>query len=376
MATVTKRRNRYVLDYYDNKGERVRKTLPEGTTLKTAKTELREIEAKLEKGNYIPGKNIPLFKKLAQDWIDSKKPNLRHSTWSVYKGHTQNHFSDLDDIRVDKITVTEVEKFIRDRQAEGMHILTLRKILVTLGQIMAYAVRHRYIDSNPVRDAERPKSQGDEQDEKISVLNPVEIKSFLGAVLDQKYKTFFKLAIMTGCRQGELIGLKWSDIDWKNSQVAINRTFNNGRWYDVKTKTSKRCIDLGPSMIKDLKVWKLACPPNKMNLIFPNEAGGPMNHSNMRARHFFPALKKAGIKEIRFHDLRHSKVSLMIDQSENLKYIQTQMGHSSPTVTLNVYAHLMKKVNPEAAKRFEDAVLNPTGHKTVTKKKKTGNGDK
>jgi integrase len=82
-----------------------------------------------------------------------------------------------------------------------------------------------------------------------------------------------------------------------------------------------------------------------------------MNYSNMMNRHFFPALKKAGLPRIRFHDLRHSYASIMIEQGENIKYIQTQLGHSSPTVTLNVYAHLMKPTNQKAVCRLERAIF-------------------
>lgn len=367
MAKVAKRRNRYVLDYYDLEGKRVRETLPAGTTKKQAKEKLREIEDQLAKGNYIPEKKIPLFKHVAKEWLEYKKLNLRASTYSVYEGHVENHFSDFNDFRVRQISTAKVEKFIADRQKEGMNISTLRKILVSLNQIMAYAVRHRYLEYNPVREAERPRGQGNEKQAKIRVLSPSEINSFLEAVQDQKYKTLFKLAIMSGARQGELLGLKWSDVDWKNNQIHIRRTFNNQQWFDVKTTTSNRRIDLGPSMMADLRKWKLASKPNKQDLIFPNEAGEPLNHNNVTARYFFPALTAAEIEKIRFHDLRHTYASLLIEQGENIKYIQTQLGHSSPTVTLNVYAHLMKPVNQESAIRFENAVLKPTGHKMVTK---------
>jgi len=365
MAKIAKRRNRYVLDYYDNGGKRIRESLPQGTTLKKAKDKLREIEDQLAKGNYIPDKKIPIFKDVAKEWIDYKKPNLRQSTWSVYEGITKNHFSDFDDLKINRINTAIVEKYIRERQESGMNIATLRKILIPLGQIMAYAVRHNYIAYNPVRDAERPRGQGKEQAAKIRVLVAEEIQNLLKAVTNQKYKTLFQLAIMSGARQGELLGLKWSDVDWENSQIHIQRTYNNQRWYDVKTKTSNRRIDLGPQMMSDLKRWKLAAKPNRLNLIFSNDVGKPINHNNMKTRYFSPALKKAGLDKIRFHDLRHTKVSLMIEQGENIKYIQSQMGHSSPTVTLNVYAHLMKPVNQESARRFEDAVLKPTGHKMV-----------
>jgi len=357
MACVTKRRGRYVIDFYDNEGKRQRKTFKMGTTKAKAKEKLREIEGQLARGIYMPDKKISTFSEVAKDWLEHKKMNLRDSTWSVYEGHTRNHFEDLKPLKVNQIITATIEKYITDRQSEGMNILTLRKILVTLGQIMGYAVRHKYIDYNPVREAEKPKGQGKTKKPKIRILSPTEIKALLEAESDQKYEILFMLAIFSGVRQGELLGSKWSDVDWGNSQIHIQRTFNNQEWYDVKTETSNRKIDLGPKMMTELKKWKLACPKCDPDLIFPNEAGGPINHNNMVSRYFNPALKKAGIEKIRFHDLRHTYASLMIEQGENIKYIQSQLGHSSPTVTWNVYAHLMKPVNQEAAIRLEKTIF-------------------
>jgi len=370
MAKVVKRGNTYVLDYYDHQGKRVRKAMKKGTLLKKAKDRLREIEESLTKGTYISEKSIPTFQAVAKDWLELKRPNLRASTWSVYQGHCRNHFSEFDELKVNRITTARIEKWIAKRQGEGMNIATLRKILVTLGQVFAYAVRHGYIAANPFRDAERPKTQGCVKESTIRVLNPEEINAFLGAVEKQKYRTLFTIAIMSGARQGEVLGLKWSDVDWENSQIHIQRTFNNQAWYAPKSKTSGRRIDLGPSTMAVLRTWRLACPPNDLDLIFPNEAGEPLNHNNMVIRYFNPALKEAGLGKVRFHDLRHTYASLLIEQGENIKYIQTQLGHSSPTVTLNVYAHLMKPTNQEAARRLENAILGATSHKMVTTKEK------
>jgi integrase len=251
-----------------------------------------------------------------------------------------------------------------------MNIATIKKILVTLGQIMAYAVRHGYIDYNPVRDAERPRGNGESEESKIRVLTPAEINSFLEAEKDIKYRTLFTLAIFSGARQGELLGLKWSDIEWGNNQIHIQRTFNNDNWYDVKTAASNRKIDIGPSMMAKLKEWKLACPPNDHDLVFPNKAGRPINHNNLIRRHFYPALEKAELPKVRFHDLRHTYASLLIEQGENIKYIQSQLGHSSPTVTLNVYSHLMKSVNQESALRLENAIFEINGSKIVANNEK------
>jgi len=253
-----------------------------------------------------------------------------------------------------------------------MPIATIRKILVSLNQILKYAAQHGYISYNPLSVAERPRaSQVGEAKEgkKIRILTQAEITAFLDTVKDQKYRTLFMLAIMSGARQGELLGLKWTDVDWENNQIRIERTYNNQVWYQPKTKGSRRKIDLGPTMMQELKLWRVACPPTDLGLIFPNEAGGPINHNNLVSRHFLQALRAAGIEKIRFHDLRHTYASLLIEQGENIKYIQAQLGHSSPTVTLNVYAHLMKPTNQEAAVRLEGAIFG-TGHKMVTIKGK------
>jgi integrase len=189
----------------------------------------------------------------------------------------------------------------------------------------------------------------------------------------------------------EILGLKWSDVDFQKKQISINRTFNMGRFFTPKTKGSARRIDLSPMAAKALAEWKLASggqadanneevikellekeralmaqstdgaksgepsPALRQELseirakvkrlrgvplVFPNESGEPMNYSNMVHRYYRKALKDAEIPQIIFHNLRHTYASLLLSQGENVKYIQTQMGHSSPTVTLNVYAHL------------------------------------
>lgn len=138
----------------------------------------------------------------------------------------------------------------------------------------------------------------------------------------------------------------------------------------MKTKASKRLVDLGPQTMTELKRWRLACSKNELDLVFPNMVGKLINHNNLVNRHFLPALKAANIERIRFHDLRHTKASLMIEQKENLKYIQTQLGHANPTITLNVYTHLLKPVSQDAACRFENMLFENYGDKMVTKNKK------
>lgn len=377
MACLTRKKNkpgRWCIDFYDQHGKRRLKVLKAGTTKKQAKKVLRDIERQLDRGVFIPAKNVPLFSEVARDWLDYKKPNVRESTWNAYKAHVEYHFDDIDGLRINTITIAMVEKFIAKRQGEDMNLSTLRRILVTFNQVMAYAVRHRYIDHNPVRDAERPKGQGGEEKSDIRVLQPEEINSFLDATGEKKYRTLFMLAVMSGARQGELLGFKWTDLDWFNQQIHVQRTYHKGNWYNPKSKASNRKIDLGPTMMAELKKWKLACGPSALDLMFPNGAGKPMNHANMLRRHFYPALEAGGLPAIRFHDLRHTYASLKLEQGASIKYIQNQLGHASPTVTLNIYSHLMRSTNPESAQGLEELVFGKNGDQMETSQKKEATG--
>ncbi len=102
--------------------------MPKGTTKKKARESMRDIEDQVAKGICLPDLKIPLFGKVAKDWLEYKKPNLRASTWRMYKGHTENHFDDLKGIKVNRITTAKVEKYITDRLEGGTHITTLRKL--------------------------------------------------------------------------------------------------------------------------------------------------------------------------------------------------------------------------------------------------------
>lgn len=333
--------------------------MPKGTTKKEANEKLGELEKKIRQGSYTPAKDLPTFTKVADAWLASKEPNIRHSTYTLYKGYVENHLKPyFGQRKINQINFETVETFKNQSLKEGVTAATLRKVLVALGGIMIFAVRMRYADHNPVREVEKPrgKSVHDEKNE-ILVFRPKEIRALLDATAGQKDKVLFMMAALTGMRQGELLGLKWGDVDWKNSQVLVRRTYNHGRFYDPKSKASRRRVDLPPELVQELKKWKLACPSTKLELVFPSKMGNPECGGNIVKRRFLPALRRAGLPKIRFHDLRHTYASLLIAQGEHPKYIQTQLGHSSIKMTMDIYGHLMDTVNREAASRLGKTVL-------------------
>lgn len=345
--------------------------MPKEATKKQAREELRDIEDKISKGIYISDRKVPDFSTIADKWLQSKKPNIRHSTYDQYKGHVENHLKPyFGNTKITRINYDSVESFINHCYEDKVSIPTLRKILVNLGAIMTYSCRKRYIDYNPIRDIEKPKGRSEHKEDELNILIPTQCKALFDNTSELKYKTLFMNAVLTGMRQGELFGLKWADIHWFSRQIHVNRTFNHGRFYEPKTKSSKRKIDLAPQLVTQLKEWKLACPGNDLDLVYPNEEGKPLSPINMVKRKFEPALKKAKIDRIRFHDLRHTYASIQIDLGENPKYIQNQMGHASINVTFDIYGHLIKTENKEAAKRLGDAIFEESGSKMVATNKK------
>lgn len=163
-----------------------------------------------------------------------------------------------------------------------------------------------------------------------------------------------------------------------NSQILVRRTLNHGRPYEPKSRTSRRKINLAPELVHELKKWQLACPPTALDLVFPSVTGDPEHGSNMLKGRFFPAFRRSKLPKIRFHNLRHTYASLLIDQGKNPKYIQNQLGHSSIQVTMDIYGRLLKNVNQEAASRLGKVVLGSTGEddgsKMVAAHKKGANG--
>jgi integrase len=346
--------------------------MPKGNTRKDANEKMGELERKVRQENYIPSKSVPLFSEVADNWLESKKSEIRHTTHNQYKGHVENHLKPAFELlKVNQVNFDVIERLKAERLKTGVTPPTLSKILTTLGQILTFAVRCRYIDFNPAREVKKPKDDrvGDEQEE-MAVFQPDQIRTLFEAASDQWEKILFMSAVLTGMREGELLGLKWSDINWFSRQVEVNRTYNHGQFYKPKSKTSRRKIDMAPELVGELKKWKLACPPSDLDLVFPSEAGTPSDAANMLKRRFFPALKRAKLPRIRFHDLRHTFAALVWDQTKDLKYLQTQLGHSSVQMTLDIYGHLMKKTNQDAATKLGEAVFGGDGSKMVAVTKK------
>ncbi|MDH5769277.1 MAG: site-specific integrase, partial [Nitrospirota bacterium] len=244
--------------------------------------------------------------------------------------------------------------------------------LVPAKEMLKHAVRWGYLKVNPAEYVERPRVEKEEMD----ILIPDEIKLFLEQVTP-KYKPFFLTAILTGMRRGELLGLQWGDIDWNSKQIYVRRLLWKGQFVTPKSKLSVRRIDMSPYLAVELKKHLMSSPFKELdNLVFCNSESKPFDADTLVKRQFLPALRRAKIRHVSFHSLRHTNVALRIEQGQNIKYIQNQLGHASIQTTLDRYGHLIKEVNSEQAKKLDSILgfntLESFGRKMVEMDTKKG----
>ena len=435
MACVVKRRGKYVLDYRDQYN--VRHWESTNGNKKEAEAILAKRLIEIGRGSYVAPKDRNVtFKEFSDQWLSTRDGKIRPITLSQYNEHLTRHLLPFfGPVRVNQIDVSLIDAYSAKKQKEAaeleneaaelnqqagailsiakigdremsvaekmqhsrlsaesrastrkaLGIATINKTITTLGTVLKYAVRCKIIDGNPVRDVERPKAtalaqaETDVSDE-MQVFTTVQIRDLLEACSDS-YRALFQTAVLTGMRSEEFLALQWGDIDWTSSQILVRRVLTRTKkegwkFYDPKTKNSKRRIDVDPALFLELKKWKMrSAKTEPEDLVFPSPTGQPMHRSTLYKMGFLPAIRRSGVPRIGLHGLHHTYASLLIAQGEHPKYIQMQMGHASINITMDVYGHLMEKVNVKSASRLAMTVFGTAEERSGSKMVANAAGD-
>ncbi|KKL62522.1 hypothetical protein LCGC14_2184370, partial [marine sediment metagenome] len=260
--------------------------------------------------------------------------------------------------KVKMINQEMIEKWTVRLSAEQVFApSTIGRTITLLRNIFRKGMEWGYLNRNPAEFAVKPKTYKQEAE----FLEPHEIKKLISSV-DKRYKTLIMFACLTGCRISEILGLRWADVEFNSSKVFIRQTLQGNKFYEPKTPASRRAIDVSPALIEELKTHqarlKVELSSNEFDLVFPNLGGRPQDSQNLRRRVLESALKRAGIRRVGFHALRHTYVSMLIAQGENVKTIQQLVGHSSAKVTWDTYSHLFDGATKKAVNKLSDNLFN------------------
>lgn len=358
---------KYQIVYYIGKKQKS-KTI--GPNKKEAEKVLAETLSQLNSGSYKEIEQV-LFEEFAKKWFEHYRitSKVKPTTLRTYRDYIENHFNPaFKNLYVSNIKTRHVDELLA-KASKGRKAKTVNKILTSLKTMFKFAVRWNYIKENPASDVEKFKEEHFERE----YLSPEEIRVLLSHAREP-YKTLFLTAISTGMRFGELLALRWSDIDWRQNKIFVRKSLHimtkkeqleegvesKYKFLDPKSRHSRRGVVMSANLKKALEVHKINAPINELDLVFTNEQGKPMDQSNLRNREFYQTLEFAGIRRVPFHSLRHSYASLLIAQGENPKFIQSQLGHYSITMTMDTYGHLFPDAVEGVGDRLDKQVFGVT----------------
>lgn len=277
--------------------------------------------------------------------------HCKQSTIDLYKRHCDLHLSCLNNKVARDIQHKDIENLIFALKKKKLSNLSINKMIQLLRAIYNYGIESKILSSNPILKSYRLK----EEKKQMNVLNENEINLFLKTALDKNFKiyAFLSTAIYTGMRRGELLALEWSDIDFKNQRILVNKQLYNKQATPPKNN-KHRYIDIPSKLIEILTEYKKT-QTVLSKIVFCNTTGQYMHPSIMERRYFCAILNKVNEQlsedeqiKLRFHDLRHTYATLLLSKGVPIKYVQEQLGHSSAKMTLDVYASFLPSVKFEA----------------------------
>lgn len=306
------------------------------------KEKLREVEATPPE---------MLFSEMVEKFLVYSKSRVKESTYVTNLDRINiNILPFFGDMKMKEITPLNVLEW---QQGLGhfsyKYQMSIRQKLVSI-----FKFAERYYDiKNVMQRVEPPRNT--QHKKEIRYWSLEEFKAFISFCDDERFKLVYEFLYITGCRKGETLALKWEDVDFKNNTVKIEKTLTR-RTMDgkhkissTKNETSDRVVTLPKTFCNRLRRYREE--NGECTYIFG--AGDKPMHENMLMRYFKAYTKKAGIKEIRIHDLRHSCASLLISQGISIVAVSNRLGHKNITQTLNTYSHLMPNEADRIVEIFE-----------------------
>jgi integrase len=343
---------------------RKRKTLY-GKTRQEVAAKLAKALIDREGGLVFDAEGLKLGEYLSRWLEDSVKDTVRNTTYERYEQISRTHIVPmLGSIKLKALSPTHVRGLYKEKLS-SLSPRTVRYIHVTLHKALKQAVSDGLIPRNVTEAVKPPQVRREE----IRPLTPEQVKLLLDAASGDRLEALYVLAVHTGLRQGELLGLKWDDIDLEAGALQVRRaliTARGGpRLAAPKTKGSRRRVSLTGAAAEALKdhlerqleeIDRAGSLWQENGLVFASETGAPLDRHNVTLHRFKPLLKRAGLPHFRFHDLRHTCATLLLTQNVNPKVVSEMLGHSSIAITLDTYSHVLPNMQDSAARALEEAL--------------------
>ena len=347
-------------------GKPMRKSIY-GKTQKEVRQKMQKALVEVDEGIYTEQSKITL-KQWMETWLAEFTGAVKDSTRTSYRQHMNNHIIPaLGAVKLSELTPTACQKFINDlSRVKGLSAKTVKNVHGVLHHALKQAVRLGYMRMNPTEACTLPRIEK----AKIEPLDAPEIKRLLDVLGDDVYSDVLRVDIFTGMREGEILGLQWSCVDFDRGTITIEKQLSRPRvkgeeYRFTSLKNDKpRTVQPAPFVMQILKRQRRRQAEQRIqaggawddcgfpDLVFTSETGKYLNYTIV-LRHLKKALEVAGLPEKRFHDLRHTYAVSSLQAGDDVKTVQENLGHHTAAFTLDQYGHVTESMRQASAQRME-----------------------
>lgn len=336
-----------------------------GQSKKEVRDKLKKAQLEQVQGILSTGPQQALSQYLA-DWLEVHRYKVRPRTYERYEAIVRLHIVPrLGRVSLQKLTGQHLEKMYADLQKAGLSATTVDAVHNMLHTALDRAVRLGLVGRNVSELVSPPRKEHRE----AKALTPEQVRQFLEAIKGHPRETLFILALATGMRRGELLGLKWQDINLDNATLQVRRALNRmptGQGYketEPKTKSGRRSIALVPFAVEALRRHWQSQQEEKAragevwedhDYVFCDPDGSHLDPGHDVYVQFKKVLKQAGLPDLRFHDLRHSMATMLLQKKVHPKIVQEVLGHSSIDITMDIYSHVLPNIQSDAMSELGD----------------------
>ncbi len=330
-----------------------------GKTRAEVQRKLRAITADAEQG-IMPAPERLTVATFLERWLADDVSRLDQYTVKNYGIYVRLHIiPKLGKIKLAQLQPAHVQGLYAAMQASGLAPKTIRNAHGVLRAAPGKAVAWGLVPRNVAALASPPRAQSPE----FRTLTVEEARQLGRSVQGNRWAPMLLLALTTGLRQGEqgeLLGLKWGDIDFAAGVLQVRRQYERDGTFSSPKASSQRRLDLAPAELRAFEIQREAQDRGRgrfgeryadLDLVFATHQGRPLMHRNV-FREFKRLLRKAGLPDIRFHDLRHTNATLMLGQGVHPKVVRERLGHSQVAITLNIYSHVLPGLGREAIQQL------------------------
>lgn len=333
-----------------------------------AQRELTKLKRELDTGTYVEPSRVTVNEFL-DSWLENAaKPKVRANTFLDYYNTLKLYVRPyIGGQKLDKLTPLEVQAMLAALQAKGLSARTTRGAHMVLSAALKQAVRWQLLRTNPAEYVEKPRQQRKE----MQALSPAQVACFLEEAAQDRWGIVFSFALATGMRPSEILGLQWQDVDLVGGSLMVRRALTrNGSGRGLtppKTPRSRRTIPLPSTVVEQLRQHQAAQKAEReaagtayddQGFVFATRTGKPLSDRTLNEMHLKPILARAGLPaSIRFYDMRHTCATLLLLANVNPKIVSERLGHSTITLTLDTYSHVLPTMQRAAADQLEQLLF-------------------